>query len=78
MLEKDVAFVKVIATFFNENGEIIGSESTYIDTDIVFYKMKVPFEMHLLENDIDDVGSFDIAITWKGENSGFKAFEGLQ
>ncbi|MGD1837463.1 MAG: hypothetical protein ACPKPY_05330 [Nitrososphaeraceae archaeon] len=78
MLEKDIAFVKVIATFFNENGEIIGSESTNIDTDIVFSKMKVPFEMHLLENDIDDVGSFDIAITWKGENSGFNAFEGLQ
>ena len=45
MLENDVGFVKVIATFFNENGDIIGSESTNVDTDIVFSQMKVPFEM---------------------------------
>ena len=78
MLENDVGFVKVIATFFNENGDIIGSESTNVDTDIVFSKMKVPFEMHLLDNVIDDVEFFDILITWKGEKSGFNTVEGLR
>ena len=78
MLENEVGFVKVIATFFNESGDIIGSESTNVDTDIVFAKMKVPFEMHLLDGDIDDVEFFDIVITWKGEKSGFNAVEGLR
>ena len=78
MLDKDIGFVKVITTFYNEDGDIIGSASTNIDTDIVFSKMKVPFEMHLLNGDIKDAGYFDIAVTWKGEKSGFNAFEGLR
>ena len=69
MLEKDIGFVKVIATFFNENGEIIGSESMNVDTYIVFNKMKIPFKMHLLDNDMTGVEFFYIVIAWKGEKS---------
>ncbi|MFB5600868.1 MAG: FxLYD domain-containing protein [Nitrososphaeraceae archaeon] len=64
-LQDKVEFVKVIATFYDEAGDMIGSDYTYTEPSDLQPNMKAPFEMFL----DDDVGSqaqsYDITLTWQ-------------
>ena len=65
MVDKNVESVEFIATFYDDTGEIIGSKSTYTQPSDLKPTMKAPFEISL-DNDIaNDIGSYDVTITWR-------------
>ena len=74
--DDNASFVKIIATFYDVNGDLLGTESTYTDPSDMLPQMKAPFEM-TIEN-AGSIASYDITITWKGSGSGINAIEGLQ
>lgn len=61
----NVKFVKVIATFYDGTGDMIGSVYAYTQPRDLQPNMKAPFEMYL----DDDVGSqaesYDVTLTWQ-------------
>jgi hypothetical protein len=75
-LDDKVSFVKIIATFYDVNGDLLGTESTYTDPSDMLPQMKAPFEMTI--DNAGSIASYDITITWKGSGSGINAIEGLQ
>jgi ATP-dependent 26S proteasome regulatory subunit len=66
MINKNVEYVTIIATFYDENGKIIGSKSTYTKPNTIKPNMTASFEM-ILGNDIssDNITSYDVTITWR-------------
>ena len=57
MLTENVEFVKIIATFYDQSGNMIGSKSTYAEPYDLQPKMKAPFEMYL-DDDVRDSSKF--------------------
>jgi hypothetical protein len=43
-----VRFVKIIAIFYNANGQVIGTESTYADPSQLVPGQRAPFEIVVL------------------------------
>ena len=77
-LNEQVSFVKIIATFYDESGTMIGTQSAYTDPEDLSPQMKVPFEMYL-EDDISSITSYDLIISWETESgSNTNTIEGLQ
>ena len=66
MINKNVEYVTIIATFYDENGKIIGSKSTYTKPNTIKPNMTASFEM-ILEDDIysNNITSYDVTITWR-------------
>jgi hypothetical protein len=66
-INKNVEYVTIIATFYDENGKIIGSKSTYTKPNTIKPNMTASFEM-ILGNDIsstNNITSYDVTITWR-------------
>jgi hypothetical protein len=54
-----------IGTFYDNTGEIIGSKSTYTQPSDLKPTMKAPFEISLDEDIANEIGSYDVTITWR-------------
>ena len=65
-LNKNVEYVTIIATFYDKDGNIIGSKSTYTKPNTIKPNMTASFEM-ILGNDIssNSINSYDVTITWR-------------
>jgi regulatory protein YycI of two-component signal transduction system YycFG len=67
MINKNVEYVTIIATFYDKDGKIIGSKSTYTKPNTIKPNMTAPFEM-ILGDDIsstNNITSYDVTITWR-------------
>lgn len=60
-----VSFVKIIATYYDQNGDIMGTDSTFSDPYDLKPNMKAPFQMSLGEDVVGGIGSYDLTITWR-------------
>ena len=77
-LDEEISFVKIIATFYDETGSMVGTQSTYTDPENLPPQMKVPFEIYL-EDDASTITSYDVIISWETDSgSGINTVEGLQ
>ena len=66
MIDKNVEYVIISATFYNENGKIIESKSTYTKPNIIKPNMIASFEMKLADNiNSNNITSYDVTITWR-------------
>ena len=64
-INKNVEYVIIIGTFYNENGEIIGSKSTYTKPNTIKPNMTASFEMILGDDLSSNITSYDVTITWR-------------
>ena len=64
-IDKNVEYVQIIATFYDQNGEMIGSKSTYSEPSDLKPNMKAPFEMFLDDDVAKDLSFYDITLTWR-------------
>lgn len=72
--DKDVELVQIIATYYDANGEMIGSGTTFTQPTALKPNMKSPFEI-LLDADIaNEIKAYDITITWRQPNTGLKEY----
>jgi hypothetical protein len=77
MLDKDVELVQIIATYYDANGEMIGSSTTFTQPTALKPNMKAPFEILLDEDIANELKAYDITITWRqitSELEGIKEF----
>ena len=65
MINKNVAYVTIIGTFYDASGKMIGSKSTYSEPSNLKQNMTAPFEMLLDENISKNIASYDVTITWR-------------
>ena len=65
MINKNVAYVTIIGTFYDASGKMIGSKSTYSEPSNLTPNMTAPFEMLLDENISKNIASYDVTITWR-------------
>ena len=65
MINKNVEYVTIISTFYDENGEIIGSKSTYTKPHTIKPNMTASFQMLLNEDIFSNMTSYDVAIIWR-------------
>lgn len=63
MINKNVEYVVIIGTFYDENGKIIGSKSTYTKPSNLKPNMTAPFEMSLNDYISSNITSYDVTIT---------------
>ena len=64
-INKNVEYVIIIGTFYNGNGEIIGSKSTYTKPNTIKPNMTASFEMILGDDLFSNITSYDVTITWR-------------
>ena len=65
MVDKNVEYVEIIATFYDNTGEIIGSKSTYTQPSDLKSTMKAPLAISLSKDIANYIGSYDVTITWR-------------
>jgi hypothetical protein len=65
MIDKNVEYVTIISTFYDENGKIIGSKTTYTKPNNLKSNMTASFEMMLNEDIFSNITSYDVTITWR-------------
>ena len=61
---QNVTYVEIIATFYDQNGDITETEHTYSNPRDLKPGMKAPFEMDLDENLVNDLNSYDLMVKW--------------
>jgi len=61
---QNVTHVEIIATFYDQNGNISDTENTYSNPHDLKPVMKSPFEMDLDENLVNDLNSYDLMVKW--------------
>jgi hypothetical protein len=64
-LNKKIQFVEVIATFYDQAGDIIGTSNGYTNPTDLSPKMKAPFDLRLDEGITDELTSYDLTVSWK-------------
>jgi len=67
-LGKEVNFVEIIATFYDQNGDIIGTDTTFTKPYDLRPNMKAPFEMYLEDSLINELNSYDLTIDWRNSD----------
>ncbi len=66
----EVNFAKIIATYYDQNGDITGTDYTFSDPYLLKPGMKAPFHLSLDENIINELGTYDLTITWRNTDDG--------
>jgi hypothetical protein len=66
---KDVEFVQITTTFYDQLGDILATDFTYTDPTDLKPNMKAPFEMYLDEDVADGYELYDIMISWQYPDS---------
>jgi len=61
---QNVTHVEIIATFYDQNGNISDTENTYSNPHDLKPGMKSPFQMDLDENLVNDLNSYDLMVKW--------------
>jgi hypothetical protein len=62
---KKIQFVQVIATFYDANGDIVGTANGYTNPTNLSPGMKAPFKLTLIEGVPDDLASYDLTVSWR-------------
>lgn len=60
----NIEFVKIVATFYNSAGEIIGTDFTYTELDILTPNQKSPFEVNSWPNEIN-VDHYELSVQYR-------------
>lgn len=60
-------FVKIIATFYNANGQVIGTDFTYADPSDLAPNQRAPFDILVSEGSMPmyQMGSYGLAVDWQ-------------
>jgi len=79
MVNKNIDYVTIIATFYDATGEMIGSKSTYAKPSHLRSNMTASFEMFLDDYISNNIASNDVTITWRypGESERYSNVCGL-
>ena len=64
-MTKNVEYVQIIATFYYQNGGMIGSKSTYAQPSDLKQNMNAPFEMFLDDDVANELSAYDVTLTWR-------------
>lgn len=64
-INNNVDYVTIIGIFYDETGEIIESKSTYAKPSHLRSNMTASFEMFLDDHISNNLGSYDVTITWR-------------
>ena len=75
---KKIESVQVIASYYDENGDIIGTDYGYTTPSDLSVGMKAPYDLRVDEGITDELASYDLTVSWRtsgsfGEDS--KVFE---
>jgi|SRR5215211_3797536 len=62
---KKIQSVEVIATFYDANGDIVGTANSYTNPTNLSPGMKAPFELRLDEGVTDELASYDLTVSWR-------------
>ena len=57
-------FVQLTFNLYNKKGELLGTEFTYSDPDLLKPGQKAPFNMFIDEKTGDKVKAFEVSLTW--------------
>ena len=62
---KKIESVQVIASFYDENGDIVGTDYGYTTPSDLSGGMKAPFELRLDDGITDELASYDLTVSWR-------------
>ena len=68
-LNDKVQYVEVIATFYDQAGDIVGTTNGYTNPSDLSAGMKAPFDLNLDEGLTDELASYDLTVSWRPEGS---------
>ncbi|MGD1836706.1 MAG: FxLYD domain-containing protein [Nitrososphaeraceae archaeon] len=72
-----VTFIKVTATFYDKDDNVLNTAFTYTDPQDLPPKSKGSFSM-LIGGDIKNIDTYDVTITWNGAGSGINMIEDMK
>ncbi|MFI5406368.1 MAG: hypothetical protein ACHQ1D_07635 [Nitrososphaerales archaeon] len=60
-------FVKIIATFYDNNNNVVGTESTYTDPYTIAAGNTAPFDLILISGSIpiEQINSYKLGLSWR-------------
>lgn len=63
-------FVQIVASFYNENGQFVGTSFTYTTPDTVSPGTKAPFDIQLLTDDmiVKESKSYQLTLSWMNQD----------
>ncbi|HEX7143274.1 MAG TPA: hypothetical protein VF222_12435 [Nitrososphaeraceae archaeon] len=64
-IDKNVEYVQIIATFYDQNEGMFGSKSTYAQPSDLKQNMKAPLEMFLDDDVANELSAYDVTLTWR-------------
>ena len=64
-LNDKVQFVEVIATFYDQAGDIVGTNNGFTNPTDLSPGMKAPFDLNLDEGLTDELASYDLTVSWR-------------
>ena len=64
--EDDVTFVKIVATFYDKEGIVIGTDFTYTDPHDLRAGQKAPYDISISDSDVDvkNIASSTYSLEW--------------
>ena len=62
-IDKNVEYVQIIATFYDQNEGMFGSKSTYAQPSDLKQNMKAPLEMFLDDDVANELSAYDVTLT---------------
>jgi hypothetical protein len=65
-----VEYVQIIASFYNENGQFVGTDFTYTAPTTLSPGMKAPFDMQLLTDEkiVKESKKYQLTLTWLNQD----------
>lgn len=70
--------IKIILTYYDENGEVIGSDYVYTDQDKLKAGQKSPFSQIVDEETGDDMEAYEISLSWQNSDGSEEYSENVQ
>ena len=64
LFDRDIIGIKVIATFYDDDGDILGTRSAYTMPGTIESLETAPFNIVLYDDEGDDAEKYDIKIQW--------------
>jgi hypothetical protein len=64
-LNDKVQSVEVIATFYDQAGDIVGTKNGFTNPTDLSAGMKAPFDLYLDEGITDELASYDLTVSWR-------------
>ena len=70
--------VEIIFTYYDDNGEIVGTDNTYIDIQRIKPNQKAPFSQYINKNTTQGMKNYEIALKWNNPDGSEEYIENAQ